>query len=828
VRTIIAGVATVGAVLLMQGPITDARTVRTEAPAPSALPLGKAAPAAHAGVDAAAISPEELTAVVRKTCVVCHNDQLMTGNISLQRFDVAKADVDYDTAERMIRKLRAGMMPPPGMPRPGGDTMNVLVETIESIVDQAAAKVHTAGDRPFQRLNRAEYASSVKEVLGLEIEAGDYLPLDTKSDNFDNIADVQVLSPTLLDAYLNAAAEVSRLAVGDPKASPGDKNYEKGGYNSQWDQVPGAPYGTRGGIAVVHNFPADGEYVFKMAFDHTTTGGFQGRGAQFEKVEVSIDGEPVAVLDVDQWMTVADPNGVNQQTEPIFVKAGPHQLAAAFVRRFEGPIEDLTTPHEWSLTDREIGSNGNTGITQIPHMKDLTVSGPFRVTGVSDNPVRQRIFVCRPTSASEERPCAQKIVSQLATKAYRRALAQDDVTGLMKFYDLGVKEGGFEVGVRTALQAILASPDFVFRFERAQGDIEPGESYRITDEALASRLSYFLWASPPDQELMTLAGQRKLSDPKVLERQVQRMLEDPRAASLGTRFAAQWLRLPDLDLIHPDANLFPNFDQQLSDAMRSETELFFNSLVQEDKSVLDLYTADYTYLNERLARHYGIPGVTGKDFRRVQYPDATRRGLLGHGSILTLTSIAGRTSPVLRGKYVMDVILGTPPPPPPPGVPTLDQTTETGGENQVLTTRQRMEMHRAAPVCRACHQFMDPIGLSLDNFDVTGKWRTRENGAPLDTRGQLYDGTPVSSPGELQAALLTHKVALVRTFTRNLMAYALGRRIDAHDMPTVRAVTRAGEQNDYKMSAFIMAIVKSDAFQMKASPAVTETAQGNR
>jgi hypothetical protein len=329
--------------------------------------------------------------------------------------------------------------------------MEVLVETLETIVDQAAAKVPTAGDRPFQRLNRAEYASSVKEVLGLEINAGKYLPLDTKSENFDNIADVQVLSATLLDAYLNAAAEISRLAVGDPKAAPGDKNYEKGGYNSQWDRVPGAPYGTRGGIAVTHIFPADGDYVFKMAFDHTTTGGFQGRGAQFEQVEVSIDGEPVAVVDVDQWMTVADPNGVNQVTEPIFVKAGPHQLAAAFVQRFEGPIEDLTTPHEWSLTDREIGSNGNTGITQIPHMKDLTVSGPFRVTGVSDNPVRQRVFSCRPTSAADERTCAASIIKNLGTVAYRRLVTEADVIGLMKFYDLGAQEGGFENGVRTAV-----------------------------------------------------------------------------------------------------------------------------------------------------------------------------------------------------------------------------------------------------------------------------------------------------------------------------------------------------------------------------------------
>ncbi len=826
-KTIITGVAVLGTMLVVQGPLADARSRTIEAPvaATSARVAIDAGLPTHGGED---VTPQQLTGVVQRTCVVCHNDQLQTGNLSLQNFDVAKANEKVETAERMIQKLRAGMMPPPGMPRPGGDTMSALVETLESIVDQAAAKMQIAGDRPFQRLNRAEYESSVRDLLGLRVRAGDYLPLDTKSDNFDNIADVQVLSPTLLDAYLNAAAEISRLAVGDANASPGDRNYEKGGYNSQWGHVEGAPYGTRGGIAVIHNFPADGEYLFKMAFDHTTTGGFQGRGARFEKVEISIDGEPVAVVDVDQWMTVADPNGVNQQTEPVFIKAGPHQLAAAFVQRFEGPIEDLTTPHDWSLVDREIGSNGNTGITQIPHIKDLTVSGPFRVTGVSDNPVRKRIFSCRPVSAAGERPCAEQIVTRLGTDAYRRKLTPSDITGLMTFYDMGVQEGGFEVGVRTALQAILASPDFVFRFERAQGAIKPGESYRITDEALASRLSYFIWSAPPDRELITLASQGELADARTLERQVRRMLADPRSESLATRFAAQWLRLPDLELIHPDANLFPNFDQQLSDAMRRETELFFYNLVKEDKSILDLYSADYTFLNERLAKHYGIPGVIGNDFRRVTYPDATRRGVLGHGSILTLTSIAGRTSPVLRGKYVMEVIIGTPPPPPPPGIPDLAQTTATGGENQVLTTRQRMEIHRAAPVCRACHQFMDPIGLSLDNFDVTGKWRTRENGAALDTRGMLYDGTPVSSPNELQAALLTHQVALVRTFTKNMLAYALGRRIEPKDMATVRTITRAGEQGGYKMSTFVLGVVKSDAFQMKASPAVTETAQGNR
>jgi hypothetical protein len=815
--------AVLGLVLVVLGSGRGATTFR-QADARVAPAVGAPAaapPSERLGLAPSDIPTEDLTAVVQRNCVVCHNDAALTGGISLQSFDVAKASDARQLSERVIRKLRAGMMPPPGMPRPGGDTLQILVETLENTIDAAAARAPNAGDRPFQRLNRAEYEASVKALLGMEIDAGDYLPLDTKSENFDNIADVQVLSATLLDSYMNAAAEISRLAVGDPKATPGDKNYEISGYNSQWERVEGAPYGTRGGMSVIHNFPADGEYVFKLAFDHTTTGGFQGRGARFEKVEISIDGVPVAVVLVDQWMTVADPNGVNQVTEPVFVKAGPHRLSAVFIQNFEGPIEDLTSPHDWSLADREIGSNGNTGVTQLPHLKDVTVTGPYRVTGVSDNPIRQKIFSCRPTSPEEERPCAQQIVTRLGSEAFRRTLEAEDVEGLMGFYDLGVQDGGFEVGIRTALQAVLASPDFYFRFEPAAGAIREGQNYRIADEALASRLSFFLWGQPPDQELMTLAQRGRLSDKRTLEQQVRRMLADPRSEALATRFAAQWLRLQDLDKIHPDANLYPDFNQQLADAMRRETELFFYDLVKNDKSFLQLYSADYTFVDERLARHYGIGGVVGREFREVRYPDERRRGLLGHGSVLTLTSIASRTSPVLRGKWVMEVLMGTPPPPPPPNVPQLDQTG-AAVEARILTTRERMEMHRASPTCNACHQFMDPIGLALDNFDVTGKWRVREFGMPLDTRGQMYDGTPVQNLNDLQAALLKRPVTLARGYTQNLLAYALGRRVEWFDQPTVRAITREAEKNGYRMSSFILGVALSDAFQMKHAETVSQ------
>ena len=794
--------------------------------APKAVPLTTISPTAipsvtHASLHSSTVSvpTEALTALVRRLCGVCHNDQLRTGNLSLTSYDVTAAARTPETTEKMISKLRAGMMPPPGIPRPGGDTMQVLVETLERLVDTAAAAAPNPGGRSFQRLNRAEYEQSIRDVLGLQIDAGDYLPLDTKSANFDNIADVQMLSPTLLDAYLNAADQISRLAIGDRNATASEKTYEKTGYFSQWDQVEGAPIGTRGGISVLHNFPADGEYVFRMAFDHTTTGGYFGSTARFEQLEISIDGERAALLEMDQWMNVSDPNGVNMESEPIAVRAGQHRVAAAFIKRFEGPLEDLTSPHEWSLADRQIGAGGY-GITALPHLKELVIAGPYRVTGVSETPSRRKIFSCRPDTRAEERPCAREIIARLGAEAYRRPLTPDVLEGLVALYDEGARAGDFESGIRMALQAILASPDFVFRYEPpAAGQVTPGTAYRISDLALASRLSFFLWGVPPDDELIGLAQQGRLADDAVLATQVKRMLADERAQALGSRFAAQWLRLQDLNKVHPDAFWFPDFDQQLADAMRRETELFFYHLVKEDRSLLELFSADYTFVNERLARHYGMPGVAGDEFRRVRYADDRRRGLLGHGSILTLTSHANRTSPVLRGKWVMEVLLGTPPPPPPPGVPDLDDT-KGAKDGRFLTTRERMEEHRTNPVCRSCHQFMDPIGLALDNFDVTGKWRVRENGMPLDTRGQLYDGTPVQSPEDLRRALLKRPTPLIRTFTENLMAYALGRRIEYYDKPAVRAIARQAEAQRYRMSAFILGIVQSDAFQLKREPAV--------
>jgi hypothetical protein len=499
-----------------------------------------------------AMPDAELTAVVRTYCTTCHNERSRAGNLSLVGFDVAAAaqsGASVETAEKMIRKLRAKMMPPPGTKRPDGDTLRILAESLESTIDKAAAVKPNPGHRTFQRLNRAEYTRAVRDLLALDINAGDFLPLDTMSANFDNIADVQTLSPTLLDGYLKAAAEVSRLAVGNPDAAVTETTYPKPRTYSQWDHVDGAPYGTRGGISVVHNFPADGEYVFKMAFQHTTTGGVSGSTSRGEQIEISINGARVALMYMDQFVSTSDPQGVNLETEtPIFVKAGPQRVSAAFLRQFDGPVEDLLAPHDWSIVDTEIGDKGY-GITALPHMKALVVAGPMKVAGISETPSRHRIFSCRPSSRSAERGCAEKILSRLAASAYRRPVTPAEVADLLAFYEAGAKADGFEAGIRTALQAMLASPDFVFRFETGRGPMRAGEPYRISDLALASRLSFFLWGAPPDQGLVELASRGRLSDPVVLREQTDRLLRDPRSESLATRFAAQWLRLQDINLV---------------------------------------------------------------------------------------------------------------------------------------------------------------------------------------------------------------------------------------------------------------------------------------
>ncbi|MBK6457305.1 MAG: DUF1592 domain-containing protein [Gemmatimonadetes bacterium] len=773
-------------------------------------------------------APAELNAVVKQYCGRCHNPTAKRGNLSLSAFDVGTAPAQSEVAEKVIAKLRSGMMPPPGSARPAPDTIAALVQSLELQLDSAFAANPNPGHRTFQRLNRAEYRASVKQLLGLELDAGIYLPPDTKSDNFDNIADVQALSPTLLDGYLRAASDISWLAMGNPRASAASHTYTVPKTASQVEHVEGTPFGTRGGISVEHIFPADGEYRFTMNFFHETTGAFAGGLARGEKLEVSIDGERAALLDIDRFMHASDPNGVSMSTEPVRVTAGPHRVSAAFVPPgFQGVVQDLISPLKYSLSST---SNATAyGFSLLPHLRDVTVKGPFVTTGVSETPVRRRLLTCRPATPAQARPCAQSIITRLATEAYRRPLTDEDRRGLMSLYDAASADGGFEAGVRGALEGLLASPDFVFRFERAPADATAGKAYRLRDIDLASRLSFFLWSSPPDRALLAAAQRGALSQPAGLEREVRRMLADPRASALSTRFAAQWLRLPDLDIVQPDVRQYPDFDEQLRRAMRRETEIFFDDLVRGDRNVLDLYRADYTFVNERLAQHYGIPNVAGDQFRRVQYSDTLRRGLLGHASVLTLTSHATRTSAVERGKWVMEVLLNSPPPPPPPGVPDLEATPGNQGA-RLLTVRERMEEHRKNPACSSCHKMMDPIGLAMEQFDVTGRVRLRDNGMPIDSRGDLWDGTKAQNLNQLQAALLRREETLLRTFTRNLMAYAVGRRVEAYDMPTVRQIVRDAAAQDHKMSAYILGVVRSPAFRMQrvedAATKATDALQG--
>jgi hypothetical protein len=747
----------------------------------------------------------------------------MRGNLTLEGYKVDSAMERLDVSEKMIRKLRAQMMPPPGSRRPAGDTLLALVETLEQVIDKSSKP--NPGARVFQRLNRAEYGHAIQDLLDLSIQAGDYLPLDTKSANFDNIADVQALSPTLLEAYLNAAGAISRMAVGDRTAASLTTTYSASPFASQnpWNRVPGAPYGTRGGIVADHVFPADGMYTFRM----DVRGGLNSR---LEDVDVSIDGRRISLLKYERGIapSIASADATlgadYLSSQPVFVKAGQQRVSAAFIRRKEGPYEDLIKPHDWSLASN---GSGSAGTTTPPHLMELQVVGPEKVTGISETPTRKIIFSCHPservsaTSAASV-ACADQIIGRIGQRAYRRPLTAKDRAGLMQFYKQGAAAGGFEEGVRMALQAILASPHFVFRVERQPATVAEGANYNITDIELASRLSFFLWGSIPDEQLLNLAIQKRLSQPTVLEGQVKRMLADDRSAALSTRFAAQWLRLQDLYLVHPDAFWYPDYDQQLADAMHTETELFFADVVKRNRSVLELFTADYTYVNELLAKHYGIPNVSGIEFRKVSYPDSTRRGLLGHGSILVQTSLANRTSPVLRGKWVMEVLIGMAPPPPPPGVPDLEETADNK-DGRPLTTRERMEIHRRDPTCKACHQYMDPIGLALDNFDVTGKWRYRENGMPLDTRGTMYDGTQINTPVDLQRSLLSRPLPLLRAFTENLMAYAIGRRMEDFDQPAIRKIVDDAAKDGYKMSAFITGVVKSPAFRSRrAEPAISE------
>jgi mono/diheme cytochrome c family protein len=796
-------------------PPAPTRRVVASAPAAGAArrPTAPSPVAAHGGTPV--LSAANQTELVTTYCATCHSERARAGGLSLANFSAMRAQEQPEVVEKMIRKLRAGMMPPAGARRPDPSTIAALTAALESRMDEHAAANPNPGWRPFQRLNRAEYTRAVKDLLGIEVDVAAFLPADTMSHGFDNVADVQGLSPTLLEGYLRAASQISRLAVGDRDATPAVVTYKVGRTMSQMRHVEGAPLGTRGGVSVTHIFPADGEYVIGVNLHNEPLGGLYGRTTMSvmeltEEIDVSIDGERVAVIPLNERMSESDQsNSLDPRTARVYVSAGPHRVSAAFVQRFEAPPTDLLIPVENTLADVSMSY----GVTLLPHLRDMTVHGPYRVTGVSDTVSRRSIFTCRPTTAAEEPGCASQIVRSLATRAFRGPVPAADLDTLMAFYRKGREKGDFEHAIRYTLQAILASPRFAFRLEEVPPTARTGQSFRLNDQDLASRLSFFLWGTVPDAELVKVAAQGGLRTAAGLSAQVSRMLAEPRSEALATRFAAQWLRLQDLDKIIPDYLQYPHYDDTLAWSLRRETELFIDSLLRERRSVLDLLDADYTFVNERVAIHYGIANVTGSQFRRVTIADPNRRGILGHGSILALTSIADRTSPVLRGKWIMEVLLGSPPPPPPPNVPALDDVKDVKG-GRTLSVRERMEEHRRNPACTSCHKVIDPLGLALENFDVTGAWRIKDNEVAVDPVGVLYDGMNLDGPVALRAALKTHQDAVLLSFTEALMTYATGRRVESFDMPAIRRIIRDAAAQDNTVAAFVQGVAASQAFRM--------------
>jgi Protein of unknown function (DUF1592)/Protein of unknown function (DUF1588)/Protein of unknown function (DUF1587)/Protein of unknown function (DUF1585)/Protein of unknown function (DUF1595) len=712
-------------------------------------------------------------------------------------------------------KVRGGMMPPQGMPRPDAATLEAFAATVEKTIDDRALRSPDPGHKPVHRLNRTEYGNAVRDLLDLDVDVTGLLPADDESHGFDNIAGVLRVSPLLLEQYLAAARTISSLAVGT------DSDLVRSDYrvppdDSQEDHVEGLPLGTRGGLLFKHNFPQDAEYEFSIKLLRNIVGYLTG--LEFaHQVEISIDGERVFLAQVGgEEDNRASDLAMSQTADKIderlkkrtFVKAGPRMVGVTFVKRNHAQSDEPLQQHERNHDLQDM--NG------LPLIDHLSVTGPYNAKGPGDTPSRRRVFTCQPTKTADESACARTILSGLAKRAYRRPVTSADLDPVLQRFTEGRAKGTFDNGIEQGLRLILANPKFIFRTEAAPGAQAVA---RVTDLELATRLSFFLWSSIPDDQLLDLAAQGRLNRPAVLEQQVRRMLADPRARALVDNFASQWLLLRNLKNHIPNPGDFPDFDNELREGFRTETELFFQSIVREDRSILDLLNADYTFVNERLARHYGIPNVYGSHFRRVRVHQEERRGLLGHGSILTVTSYPNRTSPVLRGKWILENVLGTPPPAPPPNVPTLSDN-EAGEEAKSL--RARLEEHRRTPACASCHRVMDPLGFALENFDGIGEWRVKEEGGNVDPGGQLADGTKVDGPVALRQALNRHPEMFVRTVTEKLMTYGLGRGLDHTDMPLVRAIARGAAPSNYKWSALVLGIVNSAPFQMK-KPQVQET-----
>jgi mono/diheme cytochrome c family protein len=783
----------------------------------------------------------EHRATVQRYCVGCHDDAERTADLSLQSLPLGEPAAHAAEWEKVIRKLRAGMMPPVGEPRPTSDARLALASWLEGELDAAAAAAPNPGrTEPFHRLNRAEYRNAIRDLLDLDVDVAELLPADEASYGFDNIAGVLKLSPTLLERYLAAADKVSRLAVGTPSQFASIDWFRVPDDRSQERRLPGLPFGTRGGTLVDYHFPADAEYeiAVELARDLNEQVPLY---AEAQELEIAIDGERVALFTLPAVPLSTPQQANNDPNAPAIsqivqrfslsreeraqrnradadwrvrvpVKAGAHAVTATFIARTAALEETARLPF-----DRPYPAGVNIPETRTgAYLRALEISGPYTAIGAGDTASRRRIFSCRPPAgdAATAEACAREILSSLARRAYRRPVASADLEPLLAFYREGAAQG-FDAGVQLAVKRLLVSPEFLFRVERDPADVPPGALYPVGDLTLASRLSFFLWSSIPDDELLISAERGELRDGAALERQVRRMLADPRSDAFVENFAGQWLYLRNLDAVVPVQSVFPDFDDTLRQGLKRETELFFGSVVHEDRSALDLLRADYTFVNERVARLYGIPNVKGNHFRRVTLPtDAPRRGLLGHGSILTVTSYPDRTSPVVRGKWILENLLGVPPPPPPPNVPELEETSDGGG---TLSIRERLAAHRENPSCASCHALMDPLGFALENFDAVGVWRTIDDtGRAVDASGTLPDGTPFTGVEEFRAALESSDL-FVMTLTEKLLTYALGRGVEHYDQPAVRAIVRAAAADDYRFSALITNIVQSTPFTLRRS-----------
>ena len=765
-------------------------------------------PAAAVHAQAPLPSASTLRVLLDTYCVTCHNQRAPQSGLMFDRMDVSNVAVGADVWEKVVRRLRAGSMPPEGRPRPDKTTYAAVASLLETALDRAAAATPNPGRVPsVHRLSRTEYKNAIRDVLGIEslpkgMDITLLLPADNSSSGFDNLAHLLFVSPTVLDGYLSAARKISGLAVGDAETPLTVDAYRLPSELPQDTQLDGLPPGTRGGASIRTHLPLDGEYALEIDVS--------GTSADAHQLEVAVDGSRVRLFTVGARGTGQEPTEMR-----LPLKAGERVITVAFVQPSAALGEEML-----ARTSRRGASGLTTGmlVQKVPVVGAVTISGPYNGAGPGDTRSRRRLFICQPTAPAEEAPCAARILSALARRAYRRPVTTADFEWLLPFYEEGRTAGGFDAGIRYAIERVLVSPQFLFRIERTPPSAAPDVPVQVTDVELASRLSFFLWSSIPDEPLLDLAASGKLHDPATLERQVRRMLADPRSESLVGNFVSQWLFLRDLDAKRPDLGLFPEFDEGLRQAFRRETELFSSSILRENRSALDLLRANYTFVNERLARHYGIPNVYGSHFRRVTLgPDSARGGLLGQGSILLLTSYPTRTSPVLRGKWILDNLLGAPPPPPPPNVPNLREKNTDGTP---LSMREAMVQHRANPVCASCHLRMDPVGFAFENFDALGRWRTRgESGAPIDATSILADGSKLDGLPGIRRFLLSQREAFIANLTEKLLTYALGRNVDYFDMPVVRKIVREAAPSDYTFSSLILGVTRSLPFRMRRSDA---------